>query len=280
MKLVRYGTAGEELPGLIDGDGAIRDLSQHMADVGGDDLAPDALARVAALDTTKLPLVEDGVRLGSCIARPHKFLAIGLNYHDHALELGADIPEHPVLFSKATSSICGPHDGIILPPGSEKTDWEVELGIVIGSRAKHIDAARAFGHVAGYCVVNDVSERDFQFEYAGQWTKGKSYDRFGPVGPWLVTRDEVADPHALDLWLDVNGERQQEGSTATMIFALDELIAHVSRFVTLEPGDLITTGTPPGVGVGKTPPKFLRAGDVLTFGIGQLGEQRHDITAG
>ncbi len=279
MKLVRFGEPGRERPGLIDPDGVIRDLSRHVGDIGGAELSPATLARLAALNTGKLPAVEPGTRLGPCVSAPSKFLAIGLNYFDHARELDLEIPDHPVLFSKAPSCISGPHDPVILPPGSQKTDWEVELAVVIGTRASNIGPGDALSHVAGYCIVNDVSERSFQNDFSGQWIKGKSYDGFGPMGPWLVTRDEVGDPHALDLWLEVNGERQQSGSTADMIFPLDRTIAEISRFMSLLPGDVITTGTPPGVGTGQSPQRFLKPGDVMRLAITGLGEQRQDVRA-
>lgn len=274
MKLLRYGAAGEEKPGLLDADGNIRDLSGEVDDIAGPVLAPDSLARLAALDPRELPPVKGNPRIGPCVGRVPKFLAIGLNYYDHAEEAGMEVPPEPVIFTKHVNCISGPDDDIEIPRGAQKTDWEVELGVVIGTRAKYVEEARALDHVAGYCVVNDVSERSFQLERAGQWVKGKSHDSFGPVGPWLVAAEEVPDPQKLTLWLDLNGERQQEGSTAKMVFSVAHIVAYLSRFLTLEPGDLIATGTPPGVGMGQTPQRFLAAGDVVRLGIEGLGEQR------
>ncbi len=274
MKLLRYGPKGAERPAVLDSDGNMRDLSGVVADIDGDTLAPDSLAKLAALDTATLPLVEGTPRIGSAIARPGKFLCVGLNYADHARETGKQPPEEPVLFGKAANAICGPNDDVEIPRGSEKTDWEVELGIVIGSRAKYVSEADALDHVAGYALVNDVSERSFQSERGGQWIKGKSHDTFGPVGPWLVTKDEIADVQNIDLWLDVDGERRQTGNTSTMIFGVAHLVHYISQFMTLEPGDIIATGTPPGVGLGMKPPVFLKAGQVVTLGAAGLGEQR------
>jgi 2-keto-4-pentenoate hydratase/2-oxohepta-3-ene-1,7-dioic acid hydratase in catechol pathway len=273
MKLLRHGAPGAEKPGLLDTDGIVRDLSGHLSDIAGDMLSPDGLARIAVLDPASLPLVQPD-RLGPPLSGVGKFICVGLNYSDHARETGKEPPAEPILFAKATSAICGPNDDVEIPRGSDRTDWEVELGIVIGSRAKYVAEAQALDHVAGYLLVNDVSERRFQSERGGQWTKGKSHDTFGPIGPWLVTRDEIADPQSLDLWLDVDGERRQTGSTATMIFGVAHLVSYISQFMTLLPGDIIATGTPPGVGLGMKPPTFLREGQVVTLGITGLGEQR------
>ena len=275
MKLVRYGPVGKEKPGLVDGGGRIRDLSPHVADA----LAPGALARLESLDAADLPLVEGSPRLGVPVASIGKIVCIGLNYADHAAEAGLPIPDEPVLFSKATTALSGPCDPVVLPRGGEKTDWEVELGVVIGATARYVTEDQALDHVAGYCISNDVSERSFQLEHAGQWVKGKSCDTFAPIGPWLVTVDEVDDPHMLRLWLDVNGERMQDSSTAQMIFGVAYLISYVSRFMTLMPGDVVSTGTPPGVGMGREPPRYLRPGDVMTLGIDGLGEQRQEVVA-
>lgn len=274
MKLLRYGPKGAERPAVLDNDGNMRDLSGVVADIDGETLAPDSLAKLAALDSATLPLVEGTPRIGSAIARPGKFLCVGLNYADHARETGKQPPEEPVLFGKAANAICGPNDDIEIPRGSEKTDWEVELGIVIGSRAKYVSEEDALDHVAGYALINDVSERSFQSERGGQWIKGKSHDTFGPVGPWLVTKDEIADVQNIDLWLDVDGERRQTGNTSTMIFGVAHLVHYISQFMTLEPGDIIATGTPPGVGLGMKPPVFLKPGQVVTLGAAGLGEQR------
>lgn len=274
MRLVRYGVAGAEKPGLLDGEGAIRDLSAHVHDIDGAALAPSVLARLAALDPATLPKVAGDPRLGSAIARPGKFICVGLNYADHARETGKAPPAEPILFAKASTAISGPNDDVEIPRGSEKTDWEVELGVVIGARAKYVSEAEALDHVAGYALVNDVSERAFQSERGGQWTKGKSHDTFGPVGPWLATRDEIADIADIDLWLEVDGVRRQTGNTRTMIFGVATLVSYISQFMTLEPGDLIATGTPPGVGLGMTPPVFLRPGQVVTLGATGLGQQR------
>lgn len=278
MKLVRYGAPGAEKPGMIDADGTIRDLSAHVDDIAGATLGDDALARLAALDPATLPVV-DGGRIGPCVGRVGKFLCIGLNYSDHAAETGATVPSEPVIFTKATSAIVGPNDDVEIPRGSTKTDWEVELGIVIGKTARYVDEADALDHIAGYCVVNDVSERAFQLERQGTWDKGKGCDTFGPLGPWMVTRDEVADPTALHLWLEVNGHRFQDGSTATMVYKPAFLVSYVSQFMSLQPGDVISTGTPPGVGMGQKPPLFLKAGDVMELGIEGLGRQRQTVVA-
>ncbi|OMT01999.1 ureidoglycolate lyase [Burkholderia pseudomallei] len=277
MKLLRYGAKSREKPGLLDAQGRIRDLSGVIDDVAGDALGPDALARLRAIDPASLPLVDGAPRLGACVGRVGKFVCIGLNYSDHAAESGMDVPSEPVVFGKWTSAICGPDDDVELPPGSTKTDWEVELGVVIGTGGRDIDEARALAHVAGYCIVNDVSERAYQLERGGTWDKGKGCDTFGPLGPWLVTADEVPDPHRLKLWLDVGGRRYQHGSTATMIFRVPFLISYLSRFMSLQPGDVISTGTPPGVGLGQKPPVYLRAGQVMTVGIEGLGEQRQRV---
>lgn len=279
MKLVRYGAPGAEKPGLLDGDGRIRDLSAEVADIAGAVLEPEGLARLAALDPAALPLVEGDPRLGPCVAGTGKFICIGLNYSDHAAETGAMVPPEPIIFMKATSAIIGPNDDVEIPRGSEKTDWEVELGVVIGKTAKYVSEADAMAHVAGYCLVNDVSERAFQAERHGQWTKGKSADTFGPVGPWLATRDEIADPQALPMWLTVNGHKYQDGSTATMVYGVRYLVSYLSQFMSLRPGDIISTGTPPGVGLGQNPQVFLKPGDVMELGIEGLGTQRQKTVA-
>ncbi|QUJ78161.1 fumarylacetoacetate hydrolase family protein [Sulfitobacter albidus] len=278
MKLLRYGPEGAEKPGMIDAGGTLRDLSDHVADITGDTIDDATLARLRALDPTSLPAVEGTPRIGPCVGNIGKFLCIGLNYSDHAAETGAAIPEHPILFFKANSAIVGPNDDVMMPRGSTHTDWEVELGVVIGKRAKYVSAADALDHVAGYCIVNDVSERHFQTQLTGQWTKGKSCDTFGPTGPWLVTRDEVGDPQTLDMALDVNGTRMQTGNTSTMIFTVAQIIEHLSALFTLHPGDVITTGTPPGVGMGIKPePVFLKEGDVMELTIAGLGQQRQKV---
>ncbi|WP_272007477.1 fumarylacetoacetate hydrolase family protein [Roseovarius sp. ZX-A-9] len=278
MKLLRFGEAGAEKPGMLDANGDLRDLSGVIDDIAGDVLSDDGLARLRALNPDDLPRVAGNPRLGACVGDIGKFCCIGLNYSDHAAETGSAIPEHPILFMKANSAIVGPNDTVMLPRGSTRTDWEVELGVVIGRTCKYVDRAQALDHVAGYCVVNDVSERHFQSGLTGQWTKGKSCDTFGPTGPWLVTRDEVPDPQALDMYLDVNGKRMQTGTTATMIFTVAEIIEHLSQLFTLHPGDVISTGTPPGVGLGMKPqPVFLRAGDVMELGIAGLGDQRQEV---
>lgn len=280
MKLLRYGPPGQEKPGLLDAEGRIRDLSGHVADIAGAALLPDGIARLKAIDPASLPLVEGDPRLGPCVAGTGKMICIGLNYSDHAAETGATVPPEPIIFMKATSAIVGPNDAIEIPRGSEKTDWEVELGVVIGKTAKYVSEDEAMDHVAGYCVVNDVSERAFQAERQGQWTKGKSADTFGPTGPWLVTPDEVADPQALPMWLEVNGHRYQNGSTATMVYGVRYLVSYLSRFMSLQPGDIISTGTPPGVGLGQKPQVYLKAGDVVTLGIEGLGSQRQNVIQG
>ena len=274
MKLVRYGKPGKEKPGLIDSAGRLRDLSAVVADIGPDQLGDAALARLRKLKSDTLPLVKGSPRMGCPVAGIGKFIAIGLNYADHAAEAGMPIPAEPIVFMKATSCIQGPDDPVMLPKGSKKSDWEVELGVVIGRQARHVSQKDALSHVAGYCVVNDVSERAFQIERGGTWDKGKGCDTFGPIGPWLVTRDEIANPQRLDLWLDLNGHRMQNGNTRTMIFSVAKVVSYVSQFMTLMPGDVITTGTPPGVGMGMKPPVFLKKGDVLTLGVQGLGTQR------
>jgi 2,4-didehydro-3-deoxy-L-rhamnonate hydrolase len=279
MKLVRYGAKSAEKPGLIDRDGRLRDLSAHIKDINGEALSPESLAKLAALDTASLPSVSGNPRLGPPVTGISKFVAIGLNYVDHAKETGAQIPTEPIFFLKANTALSGPDDPVEKPRGSTKLDWEVEIACVIGTRAKYVSEADALKHVAGYCVCNDVSERNFQIERLGQWTKGKSHDTFGPLGPWLVTKDEIADVQKLSMWLDVNGTRRQTGSTATMIFSMAKCISYVSQFMTLLPGDIITTGTPPGVGTGMKPPQYLNVGDVVTLGIEKLGEQRQQIVA-
>ncbi|MBR9864085.1 MAG: fumarylacetoacetate hydrolase family protein [Rhodobacteraceae bacterium] len=279
MKLLRYGAPGAEKPAMMDENGALRDLSGHINDLDGSQLSDAALAKLAALDPASLPAVEGSPRIGPCVANIGKFMCIGLNYSDHAAETGASIPEHPILFMKANSAIVGPNDTVVMPRGSTKTDWEVELGVVIGKTAKYVKKEDALAHVAGYCIVNDVSERHFQKHMSGNWTKGKSCDTFGPTGPWLVTRDEIADPQALDMTLDVNGERMQTGNTGTMIFTVAEIIEHLSHLFTLHPGDVIATGTPPGVGLGMNPPTFLKDGDVMELNIAGLGTQKQTVKA-
>ncbi|TNJ40813.1 fumarylacetoacetate hydrolase family protein [Phaeobacter sp. B1627] len=279
MKLLRYGAPGAEKPGLLHTDGTIRDLSGLIDDFSGAALAPDSLAGLAGADADALPVVEGNPRLGPPVAGTGKFICIGLNYADHAAESGLDVPPEPVIFMKASSAICGPNDPIVIPRGSTKTDWEVELAVIIGKPAKYVSEADAMGHVAGYAITNDVSERAFQTERAGQWTKGKSCDNFGQIGPWLVTQDEVPDPQSLDMWLTVNGETMQNGSSGTMVYGVAYLVHYLSQFMTLHPGDVISTGTPPGVGLGMTPPRFLKAGDVVELGIAGLGRQRQDVIA-
>jgi 2-keto-4-pentenoate hydratase/2-oxohepta-3-ene-1,7-dioic acid hydratase in catechol pathway len=279
MKLLRYGPPGEEKPGILDGGGAIRDLSGHVGDITGETIGAESLARLRQIDPASLPAVAGRPRIGPCVGNVGKFVAIGLNYSDHAKEAGMAIPDEPLIFTKATSSISGPDDDIVMPRGASKVDWEVELGIVIGGHAKYVDEVEALGAIAGYCVVNDVSERAFQLETSGQWVKGKSADTFGPIGPWLVTADEVPEPQNLHLWLEVNGERAQDGSTRTMIFPVPYLVSFVSRFMSLQPGDVITTGTPPGVGHGRKPPAYLNPGDVVTLSVEGLGAQRQEVVA-
>ena len=279
MKLVRYGAIGQEKPGLIDKSGQLRDLSGQVKDFAGEAFSPASLAKIAGLDAASLPAVNGKPRIGSPVGGLPKFIAIGLNYSDHAAEVGMAIPAEPIIFTKANNSLCGPNDAVEKPRGSTKLDWECELAIIIGTRAKYVSEADALNYVAGYSVCNDVSERFFQIERLGQWTKGKSHDTFGPLGPWLVTKDEIADVQKLPMWLDVNGKRCQTGSTATMVFGCAKIVSYVSEFMTLLPGDIITTGTPPGVGSGMKPPKFLNVGDVVTLGIEGLGEQRQEIVA-
>lgn len=279
MKLVRYGKKGAEKPGMIDGNGNLRDLSKHIADINGETISDKSLAALRKLDPGKLPLVKGKQRMGACVSGIGKFLCIGLNYSDHAAETGAAIPEHPILFHKATSAVIGPDDTVILPRGSKSTDWEVELGVVIGRKCKYVSEKDALKYVAGYCVANDVSERHFQTQLTGQWTKGKSCDTFGPIGPWLVTRDEIRDPQNLDMQLDVNGRRRQTGNTNTMIFSVAEIISHLSQLMTLHPGDVISTGTPPGVAMGMKKPKYLREGDVMEVHIAGLGSQKQKVKA-
>jgi 2-keto-4-pentenoate hydratase/2-oxohepta-3-ene-1,7-dioic acid hydratase in catechol pathway len=279
MKLVRYGLPGQEKPGLIDAAGQLRDLSGLVGDIGPEQLGDAALEALRQHDTSALPAVEGSPRLGSPLTGVRKFIAIGLNFADHAAESNLPIPAEPIVFMKATSCIQGPDDAVMLPRDSVKTDWEVELGVVIGTRARYVDEDEALNHVAGYCTINDVSEREFQIERGGTWDKGKGCDTFGPIGPWLVTRDEVADPQNLGMWLDVNGRRMQTGSTRTMIFSVAKIVSYVSQFMTLEPGDVITTGTPPGVGMGMKPPVYLKAGDQIALGIDGLGEQRQVVVA-
>jgi 2,4-diketo-3-deoxy-L-fuconate hydrolase len=278
MKLLRYGPKGHEKPGLLDPAGQIRDLSDHVADIAGAALLPETLRKLASLDPSTLPLVAGGPRLGACVGAVGKFVCIGLNYSDHAKETGSPIPKEPILFAKWTSAIIGPNDDVEIPVGSEKTDWEVELGVVIGQGGRNIGEAQALDHVAGYCVINDVSERAWQLERGGTWDKGKGCDTFGPIGPWLVTADEVPDPQALGLWLEVDGHRYQDGNTSTMVFGVRTLVSYCSQFMSLQPGDIISTGTPPGVGLGCKPPVFLRAGQVMRLGIDGLGEQRQTVS--
>jgi 2-keto-4-pentenoate hydratase/2-oxohepta-3-ene-1,7-dioic acid hydratase in catechol pathway len=277
MKLLRYGSPGQEKPGLVDSTGGIRDLSGIVPDIAGDTLLPASIARLRALDPASLPRVNGTPRIGPCVGRVGKFIAIGLNYSDHAAESGMAVPKEPIVFMKATSCIVGPNDNIELPRGSQKTDWEVELGVVIGKPGKYISEEDSLSHVAGYCVVHDVSERAYQLEGTGQWVKGKSADTFGPIGPWLVTADEVPDAGNLNLWLEVDGQRYQDGTTNTLIFGVTYLVSYLSKFMSLQPGDIISTGTPPGVGHGKKPPVYLRAGNVVRLGVEGLGEQRQTV---
>ena len=279
MKFCRYGAPGEEKPALIGADGVMRDLSDHVPDLLGGVLHPDELTSLGAIDSSGLPAVTGHPRLGPPIVGVGKFICVGLNYADHAAESGLSLPDEPVIFFKATSAIVGPNDDVEIPRGSVKTDWEVELGVVIGCETKYVTEAEALDHVAGYCVVNDLSERDFQLHRSGQWVKGKSADTFGPIGPWLVTKDEVPDPQALRLWLEVDGEGQQDGTTATMIFRVPAILAYLSRMFALEPGDVVATGTPPGVGAAMTPPRFLRAGQTMVTGIAKLGRMRNAVRA-
>lgn len=281
MKLLRFGAPGAEKPGVLDAEGRVRDLSAHVTDIAGDTLLPERMAELRALDISTLPVVagtpQKDLRIGPCVGRTGKFICIGLNYADHAEEAGMDIPPEPVIFGKWTSAICGPDDAVEIPRGSEKTDWEVELGIVIGRGGKYIDEADALSHVAGFCVVNDISERDYQLNRAGTWDKGKGNDTFGPIGPWLVTPDEVEDYNGLHMWLDVDGKRYQDGSTATMVYKVPHLISYCSQFMSLQPGDIISTGTPPGVGMGQTPPVYLKGGETMRLGIEGLGSQTQAV---
>lgn len=279
MKLLRWGEPGAERPGILDGAGVARDLTGLVPDIAGAVLSDTGLAMLRGVDPAALPVVPAGARLGPCVGGTGKFICIGLNYADHAAESGMKVPPEPVIFMKATSAIVGPADPIVIPRGSEKCDWEVELAVIIGTRAKYVTEAQAMAHVAGYAVANDVSERAFQMERAGQWTKGKSCDHFGQIGPWLVTREEVADPQDLAMWLKVNGETMQNGSTRTMVYGVAHLVSYLSQFMTLHPGDVISTGTPPGVGMGQKPPRYLKAGDVVELGIAGLGAQRQDVVA-
>ncbi|MGR4844860.1 fumarylacetoacetate hydrolase family protein [Rhizobium sp. LARHSG275] len=278
MKLMRVGEAGSEKPALLDADGKIRDLSGHVADIGGEAITPAGLAKIAAIDPKSLPEIAPG-RIGACVAGTGKFICIGLNYSDHAAETGATVPSEPIIFMKATSAIVGPNDNVVIPRGSEKTDWEVELGVVIGKTAKYVTEAEALDYVAGYCVSNDVSERAFQTERSGQWTKGKSCDTFGPIGPWLVTKDEIPEPQNLGMWLTVNGQKMQNGSSKTMVYGVAFLVSYLSQFMSLHPGDVISTGTPPGVGMGLKPPRYLKNGDVVELEIEGLGTQKQTFVA-
>ena len=277
MKLLRVGEKGKEKPAILDGDGKIRDISSHVSDLNPHNLNFETISKIQSVDTSNLPEISSDQRVGSCITSPGKFVAIGLNYSDHAAEVGADIPKEPIMFMKATSSMCGPNDDVEIVSGSKKLDWEVELGIVIGKEAKHISEDQSQDHILGYCLVNDVSEREWQIEKMGQWVKGKSHDTYGPTGPYLVTKDEIKDINNLKMMLDVNGERMQTGNTSTMIFNVDIIVSYVSKFMSLQPGDIITTGTPPGVGMGMKPQQFLKAGDVLKLNIDNLGEQNSKV---
>jgi 2-keto-4-pentenoate hydratase/2-oxohepta-3-ene-1,7-dioic acid hydratase in catechol pathway len=280
MKLLRYGPVGAEKPAILDSRGHLRDLSAHVDDIAGVVLTPEGLDHLRSINPESLPVVTGSPRIGACVGRIGKFICVGLNYADHAAESGLAVPPEPVLFMKATSAVCGPNDDVIIPKGSLKTDWEVELGVVIGREARYVDEAQAMAHVAGYCVINDMSERDFQMERAGQWVKGKSADTFGPTGPWMVTADAVPDPQNLQMWLEVDGHRYQNGSTRTMVYGVRHLVSYISQFMSLQPGDVISTGTPPGVGMGQKPaPVYLRPGQVMTLGIDGLGEQRQTTRA-
>jgi len=279
MKLLRVGNVGEERPAMMDAEGGLRDLAAVVGDIRGAVLVPESLAELRKIDPKKLPPVSGTPRIGACVGGVGKFICIGLNYSDHAAESGMAVPAEPVVFMKATSAICGPYDDVMIPRGSEKTDWEVELGVVVGKEARYVTEREALSYVAGYCVVNDVSERAFQLEGTGQWVKGKSADTFGPIGPWLVTADEVGDPQKLGLWLEVDGHRYQNGSTATMVFGVAYLVSYLSRFMSLQPGDIISTGTPPGVGLGQKPPVYLRPGNVIRLGVEGLGEQRQTVVS-
>ena len=277
MKLLRYGKLGKEKPGVLDSEGRIRDLSAHVSDINGETISPKSLAKLRKIKIETLPIVRGSPRIGACVHGSQKFVAIGLNYSDHAAESGMTVPPEPIIFTKHMNCISGPNDDVTLPPKSKKGDWEVELGVIIGTKAKNIKRADAMKHVSGYCTINDLSEREFQIERSGQWTKGKSYDTFGPIGPWLVTADEVKDPQKLHLWLELNGKRVQDGNTATMVYGVEYLVAYLSEFFTLMPGDIITTGTPPGVGMGMKPQRFLKPGDKMRVGIGGLGEQNQVV---
>ncbi len=279
MKLLRVGEKGKEKPAILDGDGKIRDISSHVSDLNPHNLNFETISKIQSVDTSSLPEISPGQRVGSCITSPGKFVAIGLNYSDHAAEVGADIPKEPIMFMKATSSMCGPNDDVEIVSGSKKLDWEVELGIIIGKEAKHISESQSQDHILGYCLVNDVSEREWQIEKMGQWVKGKSHDTYGPTGPYLVTKDEIKDINNLKMMLDVNGERMQTGNTSTMIFNVDIIVSYVSKFMSLQPGDIITTGTPPGVGMGRKPQVFLKAGDEMKLSIENLGEQNSKVVA-
>lgn len=279
MKLLRVGLPGHEKPALLDRDGILRDLSAHINDLAGQHLAPDELAALAGIDSGRLPAIANDTRIGPCVGNVGKFICIGLNYSDHAAETGAEVPSEPVIFNKWTSAICGPNDDVKIPRGSTKTDWEVELGVVIGKEGRYIEESQAMSHIAGFCVINDVSEREYQLERCGTWDKGKGCDTFGPLGPWLVTPDEIADPHALNLWLELDGHRYQNGSTQTMVYQVPFLISYLSRFMSLQPGDVISTGTPPGVGMGQKPSTYLRAGQQMRLGIDGLGEQCQRVVA-
>ena len=278
MKLMRVGQPGQEKPAILDAEGKVRDLSAHVKDIGGDAISPEGLKKIAAIDLGTLPVLNEE-RIGACVAGTGKFICIGLNFSDHAAETGATVPPEPVIFMKATSAIVGPNDNVTIPRGSEKTDWEVELGVVIGKTAKYVSEADALDYVAGYCVSHDVSERAFQTERAGQWTKGKSCDTFGPIGPWLVTKDEITDPQNLGMWLKVNGQTMQDGSNKTMVYGVAHVVSYLSQFMSLHPGDVISTGTPPGVGMGLKPPRYLKAGDVVELGIEGLGSQKQTFVA-
>ncbi len=279
MKLLRFGELGQEKPGMLDADGNLRSLANVIDDLSGATLTRAGLDKLKNIDPLTLPQVEGDPRIGACVGEVSKFMCIGLNYSDHAEESGMEVPAEPVLFMKATSAICGPFDDVLIPPGSEKTDWEVELGIVIGDRAKHVSEENALNNVAGYCVINDLSERAYQLERCGQWVKGKSYDTFAPMGPWLVTRDEVSDPSNLSLWLEVDGHRYQSGSTQKMVFGVAKLVSYLSSFMTLNPGDIISTGTPPGVGLGQKPPIYLKPGQIMRLSVDGLGEQQQTTKA-
>jgi 2-keto-4-pentenoate hydratase/2-oxohepta-3-ene-1,7-dioic acid hydratase in catechol pathway len=277
MKLLRYGKLGKEKPGVLDSEGRIRDLSAHVSDITGETISPKSLAKLRKIKIETLPIVRGKPRIGACVNGSQKFVAIGLNYSDHAAESGMTVPPEPIIFTKHMNCISGPNDDVTIPPKSKKSDWEVELGVIIGTKAKNIKRANAMKHVAGYCTINDLSEREFQIERSGQWTKGKSYDTFGPIGPWLVTADEVKDPQTLHLWLELNGKRVQDGNTSTMVYGVEYLVAYLSEFFTLMPGDIITTGTPPGVGMGMKPQRFLKPGDRMRVGIEGLGEQNQVV---